>query len=112
MTKLSEETKCHVISAIIDTGKIIESGYMALCIAAYPDAPEIQIQEMRNAFFAGARLALDAIIAIVNDQASGATSHERSVEKIKKIDGELREFLSEFKRGRGLFNGEDEAGNA
>jgi hypothetical protein len=48
---------------LADKGKLIEASWVGLRLACIPlDAPDIQIEEMRNAFFAGAQHLLSCVL--------------------------------------------------
>ena len=52
---------------LLDQGRMIEAGWIGLRIAAIPaDAPPLQVEEMRNAFFAGAQHLLICIMRVVD----------------------------------------------
>jgi hypothetical protein len=55
---------------LIDDGRIIEAGWMSFRIMCLPDdAPEIQVAEMRNAFFAGAQHLFGSITSMLDADA-------------------------------------------
>lgn len=50
---------------LTDKGKLIEAGWIGLRIACdLEDAPKVQLEEMRNAFFAGAQHLFSSIMTI------------------------------------------------
>ena len=78
---------------LADEGKLIEAGWVGLRIAAIPlDAPEIQIQEMRNAFMAGAQHLFSSIISIME---ADAEPTENDLRRMCLIDDELKLFAKE-----------------
>lgn len=80
---------------LTDQGKLIEAGWIGLRIAAIPpDASATQLDEMRNAFFAGAQHLFGSIMVVL-DPAIKPT--ERDVERMALIARELRGFLADFK---------------
>jgi hypothetical protein len=53
----------EITKMLADTGMIIEAGWLSLKIMTVPDdAPPVQIEEMRNAYFAGAQHLFASII--------------------------------------------------
>ena len=80
---------------LTDEGKLIEAGFVGLRLAAIPnDAPEVQVNEMRMAFFAGAQHLFASIMQIM-DEAREPT--EADLERMGLIDRELQEFVASFK---------------
>ncbi len=78
-----------------DEGRIIELGWLALRKAAIPaDASEVQLAEMRKAFFAGAQHLFASILSILEP---GEDATEADLGRMDKIDAELREFVRRFK---------------
>jgi hypothetical protein len=78
-----------------DKGLIIEAGWQSLKIMSIPeDAPEIQIDEMRNAFFAGASHLFSSIVVILDP---GEEPTERDIERLDLINKELERFMEDYK---------------
>jgi len=70
---------------LMDKGKPVEAGWTMLRYLSIPlNAPRVQVDEMRSAFFAGA-----AHILALMTEGLDAT-------RIELIDKELQEFLSEY----------------
>ena len=83
---------------LADSGKLIEAGWVGLRIACeLEDAPAIQLEEMRNAFFAGAQHLFGSIMTVL-DPGSGPT--DKDLERMDLIDRELREFINDFSMRR------------
>jgi hypothetical protein len=81
---------------LADSGKLVEAGFWGLRIAAIPDdAPQVQVDEMRNAFFAGAQHMFGSIMQILEP---GSEATEKDLHRLTLIDIELREFIEQFKR--------------
>ena len=81
---------------LTDQGKIIEAGWIGLRIAAIPkDAPEIQLNEMRQAFFAGAQHLFSAIMHILDP---GEEPTDADMKRMESIDKELRIFIADFEK--------------
>jgi hypothetical protein len=84
----------RTLRELTDNGKLIEAGFVGLRIAAIPlDAPAIQIEEMRNAFFAGAQHLFSSIMTILDP---GAEPTDKDLERMDLIDRELKAFINDF----------------
>src|ERR1700688_602016 len=80
---------------LTDDGMIIEAGWMALKVMTLPDdASQIQIDEMRNAFFAGAQHLFSSIMSILDP---GEEPTEKELERLDLIDRELKGFIEAYK---------------
>jgi hypothetical protein len=80
---------------LADEGKLIEAGWIGLRIAAVPpDAPKIQLDEMRNAFMAGAQHLFSSIMTILDP---GVDETDADLRRMALIDKELRAFGEELK---------------
>jgi len=85
----------EITKMLADTGMIIEAGWISMKIMAVPeDAPPVQIEEMRNAFFAGAQHLFGAIMTMLDP---GEEPTEADLSRMDKIKDELDRFLEEFK---------------
>lgn len=85
-----------VSGVLADEGKIIEAGWLALRLKAMaPDAPPLQVQEMRMAFFAGAQHLFASIMDILDP---GSEPTDRDLRRMDLIDKELRAFIADFER--------------
>ena len=83
-----------------EQGKLIEAGWVGLRIAAIPDhASAVQLEEMRNAFFAGAHHLMNSIVATLDPDAEPT---ENDIRRLSLIHHELDVFLAEFKKKHGL----------
>lgn len=92
-----KEKVIRITRALADQGKLIEAGWMGLrLLAVAPDAPAIQIEEMRNAFFAGAQHVFSSLISMTDDNTEEPT--ETEMRRMELIDTELKAFIAEFKR--------------
>ncbi|WP_439604730.1 hypothetical protein [Shinella sp.] len=79
---------------LVDKGKLIEAGWVGLRLAAVPDnASPVQLEEMRNAFFAGAQHLFSSIMSIM-EPGSEPTSND--IARMGYIDAELRDFIDKF----------------
>lgn len=63
-TQVVNEIVDEITKQLIDQGRLIEAGWQALRLAILPPtAPEVQLVEMRKAFFSGALHVLSSIMA-------------------------------------------------
>jgi hypothetical protein len=78
---------------LADSGRLIEAGWVALRLQAIPhDAPEIQIQEMRNAYMAGAQHLFASMMATLD---SGDEPTDADMRRMDLISAELDAFYRE-----------------
>lgn len=76
----------------IDKGKIVEAGFAALRLAVIPtDAPEVQVSDMRMAFFAGAQHLFASIVSVME---SGTEPTADDLRRMDLIEKELAEFAA------------------
>ncbi len=88
---------------LTDKGKLIESGWIGLRIACdLEDAPKVQLEEMRNAFFAGAQHLFASIMTILDP---GAEPTDKDLERMDLIDRELKAFIQVFELRHGITKG-------
>ena len=81
---------------LTDDGKLIEAGFVGLRLAAIPlDAPQIQIDEMRKAFMAGAQHLFVSVMQVL-DPGDGVT--ENDLRRMAQISAELDAFAAELTR--------------
>jgi hypothetical protein len=79
---------------LTDQGKLIEAGWISLRLAAVdPQAPALQLDEMRMAFFAGAQHLFSSIMTILEPDAEPT---DKDLERMDLIDKELKRFITEF----------------
>jgi hypothetical protein len=79
---------------LADKGKLIEAGWVGLRVACdLHDAPKQQLDEMRNAFFAGAQHLFASIMAILDP---GSEPTDKDLERMDLIDRELKAFINDF----------------
>jgi hypothetical protein len=85
---------------LIDSGKLIEAGWIGLRIAAIPkDAPTVQLNEMRMAFFAGAQHLFGSIMKALDPDDEVTDDDMR---RLDLINAELNLFLVDFKKKHGI----------
>jgi hypothetical protein len=80
---------------LVDAELLIETGWINFCKAGgLEDAPKIQLDEMRNAFFAGAQHVFHSIMSVLDP---GGEPTDADLKRMDKIDQELRRFIDEFR---------------
>lgn len=84
----------EVSKALADQGKLVEAGWAGYRVLVIPpDAPQIQIDESRTAFMAGAQHLFGSIMNILDP---GEEESEADLRKMDLIDKELRAFAREM----------------
>jgi hypothetical protein len=79
---------------LVDDGLLIEAGWIGLRRACLPpDTGELQLREMRMAFFAGAQHLFVSIMAILEPDAEPTDNDLRRMDLIEK---ELERFIQKF----------------
>lgn len=80
---------------LTDQGLLIEAGWVGYRLAVMsPDAPAIQLEECKMAFFAGALHLFQSIMTIMDPGDEEPT--EADLNRMSLIDEELRKFGGEF----------------
>ena len=80
---------------LADEGKLIEAGWISLRLAVIPlDAPAVQLEEMRNAFMAGAQHLFASLLTILEPDTKPT---DADMMRMDLIDQELRAFGEELK---------------
>ncbi len=80
---------------LVDEGKLIEAGWVVMRMMALPkDAPQIQIDGMREAFFAGAQHLFSSIVTMLDPEAEPT---ERDLRRMTLINSELEAFIAAYK---------------
>lgn len=83
---------------LADKGKLIEAGWIGLRLAAVPDdAPAVQLEEMRNAFFAGAQHLFASIMSVLDPGEDPTTA---DLTRMSNIQDELDAFIQDFQLRR------------
>lgn len=83
-----------VARQLADDGKLIEAGWVGLKLAAIPkDAPQVQVDEMRLAFMAGAQHLFASIMGILDP---GAEPTDADLRKMDLIAAELDKVRAEL----------------
>ena len=93
--KVSEKEMMERITRdLTDKGLLIEAGWVGLkMMAVHPDAPQIQVDEMRNAFFAGAQHLWGSIMSIMESDRDPTPNDMKRMDLIHK---ELDKFIKDY----------------
>lgn len=79
---------------LIDAGKIIEGGWVGFQLMVFPDGvSQIQQDEMRKAFFAGAAHLMASIMNVLDPEDEPT---ERDLRRMSLIHKELDDFQKKF----------------
>lgn len=79
---------------LTDRGKLVEAGWISLRIAAVPlDASAVQLEETRNAFFAGAHHLFNSIMTILDPDAEPT---DADLARMSMINDELQSFIEVY----------------
>lgn len=94
MSKQFDDLVDAVARKLADDGKLIEAGWVGLKLAAIPkDAPQVQVDEMRLAFMAGAQHLFASIMGILDPGEEPTDADLRKMDliaaELDKVRGEL-----------------------
>jgi hypothetical protein len=80
---------------LTDKGKLIEAGWIGLRLALHlEDAPKVQLEEMKKAFFAGAQHLFSSIMTILDEDKEPT---DADLKRMSLISDELDTFGKQFK---------------
>jgi hypothetical protein len=86
----------RLTSALIAQGRIVEAGWQSYRMVVIPaNASTVQLVESRKAFFAGAQHLFSSIMVALDP---GSEPTEADLERMDKINAELRAFGEEIQR--------------
>lgn len=91
--------------SLADEGSIIEGGWVGFCLAVTPKGqtmPQIQHDEMRKAFFAGAQHLFASIMSILDP---GSEPTQRDLDRMTLIHEELEAFRKNLELQYGVTGG-------
>jgi hypothetical protein len=93
--KLTDEIAAAVSKRLADEGKLIEAGWVILRhMAMARDAPQVQIDEMRLAYMAGAQHVFASIMVTLDP---GEEPTDADLRRLDLIHEELEAFREELK---------------
>lgn len=77
-------------------GKLIEAGWIGLQLACIsPDAPQIQLDDLRMAFFAGAQHLFGSITNMLDPEGDVT---DADLERMESIHNELLTFIAAYEK--------------
>jgi hypothetical protein len=98
MTTDAQKLAAALTKKLVDDGMIIEGGFASLRILSIPpDASDIQVHDMRMAFFAGAHHLFASIMSVLD---AGTEPTDADLRRIDLISAELDRFIEVFKAER------------
>lgn len=94
-TQAEIEKLAHELTKkLADQGRLIEMGWVTLrALAVSPDASQLQLDEMRMAYMAGAQHTFSSIISILDP---GEEPTEGDMKRMELISNELDNFRKEM----------------
>jgi hypothetical protein len=103
-TKEEIQTLAQELSKkLTDQGRLIEAGWIILrAMAVPPNAPEVQINEMRYAFMAGAQHLFSSIMSVLDP---GEEPTPADLRRLDLIHTELEAFRKEMELRHGRAEG-------
>ena len=82
---------------LADNGKLIEFGWHGLRhFAIKADAPQVQLDEMRFAFYAGAQHLFGSLMAIMGVAGRRSLPTEQDRDRVELISKELAAFVKQY----------------
>lgn len=97
MTDATKQLADSLLQELSDRGQIVEGGWKAYeLLSGLKNASEIQRNECRKAFFLGAQHLFASIIGFLSP---GTEADDLDLERMTKLDAELRAFLGTLKKG-------------
>jgi hypothetical protein len=88
---------------LVDKGMLIEAGWTSLRMMILPDnTPAIQLEMMRDAFFAGAQHLFGTVANILDDDREPTDADMR---RMDQINDELKRFIAAYAKKHGLERG-------
>lgn len=93
-TKQEIQTLARELSKrLSDEGRLIEAGWIALRAILPPGAPDVQVNEMRFAYMAGAQHLFSSIMGVLDP---GAEPTAADLRRLELINRELEAFYEEM----------------
>jgi hypothetical protein len=84
---------------LADSGQIIEAGWVSLRHLTLQGAPEIQVREMRKAFFAGAQHLFTSILGFLEtDKGAPEEPTTNDLRRMEMVYVELEAWVDSMKR--------------
>ena len=97
----------RVARAMVDQGNLLLGGFEILRrMVMSPDAPQIQVEEMRMAFMAGAQHLWGALFQLLNPDQSSEEPTPEELNRLEMIQKELEQWEDTIRRRIEPANGE------
>ena len=91
-----QQIAISLLQELSDRGQIIEGGWRAYeLLSGLKTASEVQRNECRKAFFLGAQHLFSSVLGMLDP---GSEPTDLDLERMTKLDAELRLFLAEMKK--------------
>lgn len=85
----------QLTTGLVDQGKLIEAGWLSFRIMViHPDAPQVQLDEMRLSFFSGAQHLFGSIMTFLE---SGDEPTDADLKRMEAVHQELEDFAELLK---------------
>lgn len=94
-----DKNKTNLLAAqltkkLVDDGLIVEAGWVGFLIACkLKDAPSVQLEEMRRAFYAGSMHVFTSMLSFLEP---GQEATDKDMARMQKLSDELENFQKDF----------------
>lgn len=93
--KRRRELVDELTTGLVDQGRLIEAGWLSFrTMVINPAAPQIQLDEMRMAFFSGAQHLFGSIMSFMEE---GQEPTDADLRRMDQVHEELEQFIKVFK---------------
>lgn len=93
--RVPQEVVDRLTRELVDNGRLVEAGWISFKLMVVPtNASQVQLDEMRNSFFAGAQHLFGSITTMLE---AGEEATETDLRRMSQINTELDEFLQRLK---------------
>jgi hypothetical protein len=100
MSEIPREVINRITQELVDKGLLIEAGWVGLrMVSLPPNAPQVQVDSMRMAFFAGAQHLFSSLLSFMDEDREPT---DRDMVRMAMVQSELDEYLKQFKKQHGL----------
>ena len=94
MTKVTKEEIARLTKGLVDSGKLVEAGWMAFRLSVLnSEATDIKVRDARIAYFCGAQHLFSSIISFLEE---GADATDNDMDRMSKLAIELESFVKEL----------------
>ena len=97
MSPMNRDMIDEITKKFTDEGRIVEAGWQAMRLLVLPpNASEVQVAEMRKAYFSGAQHLFASIMTVIDGDGAEPTATELA--RVGLIQRELDGFVDELRR--------------